>query len=369
MDALVTDVHSTWALAGLRALGHGGLRVLAAGPRGAAGRFSRLATATAAAPDSARDPGAFALAIGRLVQDNPEAVVYPGQEEAIDALYAPAAPPMRLPYPGLGPLEALRDKARLAALADEAGVASPRTLAQLRAGELPALDLDPPFVVKAARPGGKLSKTKIVDTRDGLAELAGSLPADEPLLVQERADGPLTGLALVVARDGRPVARFQQVALRTWPPQAGGSSLAVSVVPDEELVARAARVLASAGYWGLAQMQFLRTGRGPALIDVNPRFYGSMALALASGVNLGAAWHAAVIDEAAPEPEPYRLGVTYRSLEADITAAFRGSPRFLLQHHARPRVGSIWAADDPLASAVAAGDRAWARVRRRLPGR
>lgn len=367
MDALVTDVHVTWALAGLRALGTGGLSVLAAGPRAAAGRWSRHARSSVAAPDSARDPVAFAAVIERVAAEHPEAVVYPGQEEAIDALYAGGASTLRLPYPGLAPLEALRDKRRLAELAAEAGVASPGNLAELRAGDLLSLDFAPPFVVKAARPGGKLSKTAVVESGEQLSELAARLPADDPLIVQERADGPLTGLAVVIDRDGRPVARFQQVALRIWPPQAGGSSLAVSVAPDEELVERAARMLASAGYWGLAQMQFLRTPRGPALIDVNPRFYGSMALALASGVNLPAAWHEVALGRPAAEPPDYRVGVLYRSLEADITAAFRGVPEFLFERHPRPRVGSIWAANDPLASALATSDRAMARIRRRLP--
>ena len=49
------------------------------------------------------------------------------------------------------------------------------------------------------------------------------------------------------------------------------------------------------GFGGLAQLQFVQApGGAPALIDVNPRFYGSLPLALACGVNLPDAWHALV---------------------------------------------------------------------------
>ncbi|MHB8694186.1 MAG: hypothetical protein ACYDHH_23340 [Solirubrobacteraceae bacterium] len=48
--------------------------------------------------------------------------------------------------------------------------------------------------------------------------LLAHLPPAEKLLLQERVGGRLIGLALVISRDASAVARFQQVAHRTWPP-------------------------------------------------------------------------------------------------------------------------------------------------------
>jgi predicted ATP-grasp superfamily ATP-dependent carboligase len=203
-----------------------------------------------------------------------------------------------------------------------------------------------------------------VDERE-LRELLESLPCDERLLIQERAEEPLVGLALVVGRDGSQVARFQQVAERTWPERAGGSTVAVSVEPDLDLAERATTLLADAGYWGLAQLQFLTTGRGPALIDVNTRFYGSMPLALAAGVNLPAAWHAVVMDRADGQPPRYSAGVRYRWLEGEIVAGLRGSPNRLLPLRPRPRAGAVWLRDDPVPSALLAVEMGWSRVARR----
>ena len=365
----MTDVHIRSAVAGLRELGRAGVRTLAIGARrSAAGRWSRHAVVRALGPDSAAEPAAFAAAISKLAVERGPLIVYPGQEAAIDALLDAALPAeARLPYPEAEPVRRLRDKRALAALAEEAaGVPVPRTLAEGPAGELAAAPPTAPAVIKPARPGGALDSAAVVESRTALRAFLEGLPPAERVLVQELARGPLVGLALVVDRDGTVVARFQQVARRTWPPAAGGSSLAVGVAPDERLVERGARLLAGAGYWGLAQLQFLTSERGPALIDVNPRFYGSQPLALASGVNLAAAWHAVAVDAPRPPLKPYRVGVSYRRLESDLAAASHGAPRALLSRPPAPRAGAVWAADDPVPSALLAADSVLVPLRRRL---
>lgn len=367
MDALVTDTHIRWAVAGLRGLGRAGVSTGALAPsRIGAGLWSRYAAVREVAPDSVARPAEFAAAVGRLAERYGSVVVYPGHEEAIDALFTAQLPSaVVLPYPNARVTQAFRDKRALADLAETAGLAAPHTLIEATAGELAVRDVPVPCVIKSARPGGALGLTQIVDDATQLAAVLERLPDDERLLVQERADGPLIGLALVVDRDGRQAARFQQVAERTWPPRAGGSTVARSTRPDEDLAERATAMLSGAGYWGLAQLQFLRTDRGPALIDVNTRYYGSMPLALDAGVNLPAIWHA-VATGAPTKPAPvYRIGMRYRWLEGELIAALRGSPGVLLDRGSRPRAGAMWASDDPVPSALLALESGAKRVRER----
>jgi predicted ATP-grasp superfamily ATP-dependent carboligase len=362
-------------LAGIRGLGRAGHGVVALGPRrSSAGMWSRYLRARAVAP--AEDAQALTTRLGELAARHGPLVVYPGQESAIDSLLAgPLPAQIRLPYPDLGALATLRDKRRLTALAAEAGLTSPATLIEATAGELKAWSPPRPCVVKPARPSGALPTAVVASSAHELYSIVARLPPDEPLLVQERARGPLGAIALVIDADGRAVARFQQVARRTWPSDAGISTVAESVPLDDRLAERAVHMLAGAGYAGLAQLQFVEVESGKALIDVNPRFYGSLPLALACGVNLPAAWHDSVTGGGRAHGSGYRTGVSFHWLEGELLLATRASSRpfahaarALLRPPPRPRAGAVWAGDDPFASAVFGVDLAGGVARRRLRG-
>ena len=370
MDALVTDAHIPSAVSGIRALGRAGLAVAALAPRrSAAGLWSRYCAARAVGPDSVVDQDGFMEAVRSVVGRHGRLVVYPGQDEALNALMANGdiAEKAVLPYPGPEPLAALRDKARLTDLAATAGLSTPSTLAVGRAGDLLSTDeLPDGAVVKPSQPGGAFAAVRLTESGNELRALLATVPPEEDLVLQERLSGQLMAVSVVVGRDGALARRFQQVALRTWPADAGISSLAVSVEPDDALIEACRSLLAAAGYWGLAQLQFIDAPGGRRLIDVNTRFYGSLALALAAGVNLPAAWHAVTLEQPAGTPEPYRVGVSYRWLEADVMAATRGTRGRLFDRGPRPRTGPMWARDDLVASAIFAVAAGSGGIRRRL---
>jgi predicted ATP-grasp superfamily ATP-dependent carboligase len=188
----------------------------------------------------------------------------------------------------------------------------------------------------------------------------------EELLVQERAVGPLVSVELVLDRDGDIAARFQHVTQRTWPSAAGSIARATSVEPDEALVYRTAGMLADIGYWGLAQVDYVETPAGHVLLDVNPRFYRCLPLAVACGTNLPALWHAVVVGRDVGSPGTYRTGMTYRWLEADLVAAVRGAPERLLERTPQPRTGAAWAAGDPLPGVLLGMSAVGSRVLRKL---
>jgi predicted ATP-grasp superfamily ATP-dependent carboligase len=373
MDALVTDVHIRSVVAGLRGLGRGGVRSIAVAPcRMAAGRWSRYAAKRATVPDPAGDPIGHVAKVVALAERHGPLVVYPGREVTINALFQ-AAPDLPeavvLPYRSPESLARLRDKRELASLAEGAGLSTPRVLYEGAVADIDPAALAFPCAVKPARPGSGLWSTAIASSPGELDAVVSALPAGEPVLVQERARGALVSVAVVVGRDGALAACFQQVASRTWPADAGVSSRALSVDPDAELAERVRRLLTGAGYVGLAQLQFLDSDRGRLLIDVNPRFYGSLPLALAAGVNLPHVWHRVVSGEMGIEPEPYRVGLAYRWLEADIVDAFHGDMAALMRRPPRLATGALWAADDPVASALLAAAATRERVAQMVRGR
>jgi predicted ATP-grasp superfamily ATP-dependent carboligase len=237
------------------------------------------------------------------------------------------------------------------------------------AEELADASVPIPCVVKPAGPGARTGRPDLIRTRTDL-ELALRRYRDsgERLVVQEWIQGPLISIELVLSREGVVAERFQQVALRTWPPRIGSISLATSVEPDAALLEQGVEVLRRAGYWGLAQLDFVQGSDGPVLIDVNPRFYACLPLALASGVNLPAAWHAVALGRPTRPPSDYSPGVTFRWLEADLVAAFRGERARLRRVHRGPTTGAMWAPDDPVAAGVLGAGAIALRAGRLLAG-
>jgi hypothetical protein len=350
IDALVPDAHLNAAVAGIRGLGLGGLRVMALGPSWTSpGLWSRHTAARAVGPSVVSAPQDLAERIDRLAANHGPLAVYPSREETIDLmLSATGWDGVVLPFPGREVLQRVRNKSLLEDTAAAAGLKTPDLMFQGTAGELAGRSFSWPVVVKPARPVSALKTARLAAGPDQLRSLLHGLPPDEPLLVQERVRGPLVSIELVIDREGRLAARFQQVTQRTWPSAAGSIALATSVEPNEGLVSRTAAMLADLGYWGLAQVDFVESADGYTLLDVNPRFYRCMPLAIACGTNLPALWHAVAVGRPVGPPGRYRTGITYRWLEADLVAAARGAPARLFQRSPRPSTGAAWAAGDPL---------------------
>jgi predicted ATP-grasp superfamily ATP-dependent carboligase len=367
VHAAVTDADVRSSVAAIRGLGRAGIRVVALGPAHAPGLSSRYASERMVAPDAAKDRDGFLAVLAAAATRWPGLAVYPGREESLDVLLGGGLTPnARLPYPRRDVVDVLRDKRTLPRLAERAGLRTPRTLHEGAVGALDQASVEYPCLIKPLAKGTALQAAHVLGDEGALSKLMAALPPDEGVIVQERVAGALEAVSLVLAPGGRLVARFQQRALATWPVDAGPSRLAVGLPPDEDLIARTASMLEEAGYWGLAHVQFLTGPDGPCLIDVNPRFYGSIALAMASGVNLPAVWHAVTVGDPSPSEIPrYMPGVTYRWVEGELLAALHGSPRSAVRRARAPRVGPMWAADDPLASAALASQALSAWLARR----
>lgn len=367
--AVVTDAHNFNVLAGVRALGRAGIPVTAMGPTVTGGPlWSRYVDRREVVPSVLADPELFARAVAVRAASGGTSILYPGREESLDALLQarPELPDwLVLPYPEDPAAMTVRDKAKLGELGRRVGLAEVATLAVAPASELLGRSGLTPCMLKPAVPtAGAGSAVAVPDDRALDAALA-RWPADTLVLVQEIARDPHPSVNLVLDRDGRVVARAQHVTQRTWPASAGRTALAVSVEPDADLVERVAEMLRGCGFWGLAEVQLMHVDGGLAPIDVNTRFYATMELAYASGVNLASAWHAVATDGAVSPSGPYRAGVSFRWLEADVSAALRGAPGRLASRPRRPSVGPTWAADDRSGSAATVAANLLVRVRRR----
>lgn len=328
-----------------------------------AGRASRWAAAGFDAPDAERDRAGHAAVVRALAAVRPDAVVYPATEWSLTACLEAGDGALTLPYARPAALAVLRDKRRMSELAAGAGFQVPITF---HAGPAGAADLElipTPCVVKPA--AGAPGPVRIAGGRPELAAILAAASPGHDVLVQEYVEGELRAVAVVVGPGGELVGEFHQRALRIHPRQVGISAWAEGLAPDPAMTERVLALLRAAEFAGLAQVQYLSSPRGPVVLDVNPRFYGSIALALGSGVNLPGLWHASVSGTAPTAPPRYRAGLRYRWLLADVLDARTGQTG-CLRGPGRPRVGPWWSIRDPLPGLVLAHEALTGRVRGRL---
>ncbi len=262
-------------------------------------------------------------------------VVLPGGDAELSALSEGRDRlPCRVPYGSRESVRGVLDKVALASAAAAVGVRVPATYGSPDAVTGTA-------VLKSRSHASVRVGTVVSSDVDVLRAAADEMRAAgaEPVL-QEHVSGPLLALS-VVLRDGECVAAVQQRSAGLWPPEAGISTRAETVPVDAALRDGVVALLASLGWEGLAQAQFLDGPEGPVLIDVNGRCYGSLALAAAAGVDLAAVWLGDGGGRAVP-------GVRYQWLYGDLRRGWRESRDVVGPlAYARGAAHSVWDRRDP----------------------
>lgn len=133
-------------------------------------------------------------------------------------------------------------------------------------------------------------------------------------IVQDYIPGEGYGFEALYDTEGRAVATFQHRRLVECPPEGGPSALCESVCIDElEEIGR--RLLDGLSWRGVAMVEFRRcadTGEF-YLLEINPRFWGSLPLSEAAGVNFPALYYRCARGEPITVPD-CRAGVRTRLL-------------------------------------------------------
>lgn len=164
-----------------------------------------------------------------------------------------------------------------------------------------------PVVVKPRRGAGSRGVRTV-----GSAEELWSVHAEEDLLVQEMLPGEEYSVDVLAGPDGQVVAAVPRARLRVD----SGIAIAGVTVHDDELVETATAVARAIGLTGVANVQLRRDSAGvPALLEVNPRFPGSMPLTIAAGVDMPSLLLDMVRGGPVPAPLDFREIANVRFLE------------------------------------------------------
>ena len=341
-SVLVTDGEQRAALAITRSLGRAGHTVYVCSPDGRSlAGASRHAAADIAVPDSLAASHEFAAAVTDVLRRHRVEVLIPVTEAALLALLPirESIPDVILPFPHNDTFQRVCDKAAVMQAAREVGVSVPRqsTLQQPEArDQLDRSELEFPLVLKPARSVAGRSKWGVqhVAAWDELCQCLDELPpAAYPLMLQQRIVGRGVGIFLLIW-EGATVALFAHRRLREKPPSGGVSVYRESTSADPDIVKRSVALLERFGWQGVAMVEYMveSTTGTPYIMEINGRFWGSLQLAIDSGVDFPVLLLRCATGDVPHPVLSYRIGVRSRWWWGDVDhllARLRHSPEWL----------------------------------------
>lgn len=379
-SVLVLDANSLQGLAAIRNLGSHGLAVTAGShERFDAGSLSKYTSHRLRYPSPTEETEEFLRTVERELMSREYDMLLPCHQSTVEIVVRNRdrfEPHAVLPFTDTETLDAGLDKAATVVAARKAGVAHPKSIVSEvtdfeRAGD----ELGYPVVVKPRR-GTNRGGMSICHSAAELGRVyRETRDRYGPLVLQEFVPfGGERGVYTMFGDDTEMLRVVVQRRLRSYPPE-GGASTYRETVHDPELVAEADRLLSAMGWWGVAMVEFRideRTGE-PLLMEINPRFWGSLALSVFAGVDFPFDLYRLAMGESVESDLDYRVPVRARCLFKDaqqvvaredrVTAA-----REFFQRSPVPSTFDIISWSDPLPTAgqllYYAG-----RVHRRLRGR
>jgi predicted ATP-grasp superfamily ATP-dependent carboligase len=289
---LVTDGHWRKTLALVRSLGRKGIDVTV-GERTFLNTsfFSKYCSRRIVYPSPRRYPDQFIDFITKEIKINHYECLYPMEEETLLLLAQHRSEISRYTYfliPDSQKIEFVRDKGNLLRFAEAHGIPTPKTFYEPPTFTLPPWRRGGGYVIKPRISSGSFG-IAYVRKREDLIPLYQKVHTQYPFpLVQEWIpDGGGTFGVSALFDDGSDVkAAFIHKKLRMYPVQGGPSTLREGV-EHHQIMELGLSLLKSLNWTGVAMAEFKVDPRDgiPKLMEVNPRFWGSLHLAIISGVD------------------------------------------------------------------------------------
>lgn len=350
---LILDAHSDAAIACLQSLGRAGHEIWIGGARDTTVAFSsRYPARRFTYPDPQRDTRAFLQWLREVARDGSVDLILPVSDATIRPLMqlrrewsdGPA-----IVLPGDSAFECAFDKDRTYELAESVNVPVPASVLVRHTGEWRGQVVHAlPVFVKPVRSKvwkdgrGYSLVPELAITEDELfAAMERFLPLS-PVQVQQYFPGEGIGIE-VLCRHGEVVMHFAHRRLHEYPLTGGRSTYRQAIEPRPEWLDAARRLMGALEWHGVAMVELKVNIDGYALMEVNGRFWGSLPLAVASGVDFPRALVGLWLDDERPMQPAYRRGYRMRNLGFDLVwmrdnwRADRADPMVL----SRPRLKSL----------------------------
>ena len=202
-----------------------------------------------------------------LKKYSPEDYLILGNPEMIEAVNR-IKPNMKYIVPTLESIEIANDKRKLMKLASQLGIKTPREL------ETPEYPMIIKLNISEGIPLKPIDRYKIVRNEAEYHE-AMEIFRDykENTIMQEYIEGNGRGVSMLFDYDSDLIDYIAHERILEYPVTGGPSALCRSIY-DEKLVQDASKLLKELNWQGLAMVEF----KGDTLIEINPRFWGSLPL-------------------------------------------------------------------------------------------
>jgi len=323
-NVLVLDGMWNKTLAVVRSLGSRGLTLtVGEHTRFAAALFSRYCARAVVYPAPFGRPDEFMEWLLREVSTTRYDMVLPTEYETLRLILKhrrELEKHTRLPFGDISLIANLHDKAWLLRFAMEKGFPCPKTIFTEGKDETgiakEANGLGYPLVIKPRESSGSRGLVYVTEKNSFLSEYKSvNSKYPFPLIQEFIPNGGAFGVGALFNFKGEPRAAFVYKRLREYPVAGGPSTLRESV-RDYKLRDLGLEILKSLKWTGMAMVEFrvdARSGK-PVLMEINPRPWGSLHLAVMSGMDFPQLLYRLAVDgDVAPQWD-YKTGVRCRWL-------------------------------------------------------
>ena len=338
---LVTDAHRRIAVPIVRSLGRKGVKVIAADcTRWSPAFYSKYCAEKYVYPDPAKTPHLFIEWLLSHAKKGVFDIVFSITDltmtpitEYLDEL----SKYMLIPIVEHKTFMKAHDKSQCLLVAQNLGIPCPKTLLPENAAEAAQFASQiPGTVVIKPRISSGARGIVYVNDKEKLRLNYQDVDAEYPHpMLQEfiPPGGRAYGVEILMNRKSEPRAVFAHLRLREYPLSGGPSTLRESVkMPN--LVEMSIKLLKAMNWYGVAMVEFKEDPRNGniLLMEVNPRFWGSIALSIVSGVDFPYLLYKMSVDGDVEPVLDYQEGVRCRwLLPGDILHFLSNPNRFKLE--------------------------------------
>lgn len=254
-------------------------------------RFSRFCRNYSTHPSPHVDPEGYFVSINRIIEKENISLLFPAYDEMIflaQNRHRLSRPEVLVCSQG-DHVAMLHNKKELNSLCGKIGCNTPLTIELTDAADIERVleIIDFPFVLKPERGGGGWGVSFITNAKELRAqwEAFDVEKHQNRLFIQQYIKGALFGYGALCDK-GTILAGNCYHTVRQYPIGRGTPSFRKGCVV-EDIESQAEKIFSHLGWTGVCQFDFLYSENdGKAyLIDANPRFWGSTAHGLASGIN------------------------------------------------------------------------------------